>query len=129
RTARVLGDRTMIATTSAGDLDNAEVLRLPPLPDGRVPIVALLDQLGQRGILSLLVEGGAQTHAAFLAAGLVNKVYAYIAPKMIVGTEAPGPVGGGGIEHLNDGHRLRGTPVATPGEDTQLGAHLYSTRE
>ena len=129
RTARVLGDRTLIATTSGGDIDNAEVLRLPPLPDGRVPIEALLDQLGRRGILSLLVEGGGQTHAAFLAAGLVNKVYAYIAPKMIGGTEAPGPVGGVGIEHLNDALRLRDTEVVTLGDDTLFSGYLGVHRD
>src|SRR5439155_1027722 len=147
RTARVLGDRTIIATTSGGDIDNAEVLRLPPLPDGRVPIEALLDQLGQRGILSLLVEGGGQTHAAFLAAGLVNKVYAYIAPKMIGGTEAPGPVGGvrAGAEvnlelpisasSLLDGHLVQGhvdttaavRSVATAASGKEVTFELPST--
>src|SRR6266705_6188667 len=116
RTARVLGERTLIATTSAGALDCAEVLKLPPGPDGRVPIEALLDQLGQRGILSLLVEGGAQTHASFLAAGLVDRVYAYIAPTLIGGSEAPGPLGGDGIERLSDALRLRDTDVVTLGD-------------
>ena len=129
RTARVLGERTLIATTSAGDLDCAEVLTLPPGPDGRVPIEALLDQLGQRGILSLLVEGGAQTHAAFLAAGLVNKVYAYIAPKLIGGSEAPSPVGGVGIGNLNDALRLRDTEVVTLGDDILFSGYVDVHRD
>ncbi len=129
RTARVLGERTLIATTSAGDMDCAEVLKLPPGPDGRVPIEALLDQLGQRGILSLLVEGGAQTHAAFLAAGLVNKVYAYIAPKLIGGSEAPSPVGGVGIGHLNDALRLRDTEVVTLGDDILFSGYVDVHRD
>jgi len=117
RNARVLGERTLIATSSAGDMECAELLRLPPGLDGRVPIDALLDQLGQRGILSLLVEGGAQTHASFLAAALVDKVYAYIAPRLIGGSEAPGPVGGDGIERLGDALRLRDTDVVALGDD------------
>src|SRR6266700_122539 len=128
-TARVLGERTLIATTSAGDMDCAEVLKLPPDPDGRVPIEALLDQLGQRGILSLLVEGGAETHAAFLAVRLVNKVYAYIAPKLIGGSEAPTPVGGVGIEHLNDALRLRDTEVVTLGDDILFSGHVDVHRD
>lgn len=124
RTARVLGERTLIATTSGGEMVGAEVLRLPAGPDGRVPIEALLDQLGQRGILSVLVEGGAQTHAAFLAAGLVNKVYAYIAPRLIGGSEAPGPVGGSGIEHLSDALRLRDPDVVRLGDDILFSGYV-----
>lgn len=129
KSAHVLGERTLIATTSTGDLDRAEVLRLPPGPDERVPTGALLDQLGERGILSLLVEGGAQTHAAFLAAGLVNKVYAYIAPKLIGGSEASGPVGGVGIERLSDAIRLRDTDVLTLGDDILISGYVDVHRD
>jgi diaminohydroxyphosphoribosylaminopyrimidine deaminase / 5-amino-6-(5-phosphoribosylamino)uracil reductase len=129
RDARVLGERSLIATTSTGEMDCAELLRLPPGPDGRVPIDALLDQLGRRGILSLLVEGGAQTHASFLAAGLVNKVYAYIAPRLIGGGGAPGPVGGGGIEHLSDALRLRDTDVMALGDDILFSGYVDVHRD
>jgi diaminohydroxyphosphoribosylaminopyrimidine deaminase/5-amino-6-(5-phosphoribosylamino)uracil reductase len=129
KTARVLGEGTLIATTSAGDMDCAETLRLPPGPDGRVPIEALLDELGQRGILSLLVEGGAKTHASFLAAGLVDKVYAYIAPRLIGGSEAPGPVGGDGIERLSDALRLRDTDVISLGDDILISGYVDVHRD
>src|SRR6266481_2892584 len=129
KNARVLGERTLIATSSAGDMEFAELLRLPPGPDGRVPIEALLDQLGQRGILSLLVEGGAQTHASFLAAGLVDKGYAYIAPRLIGGSEAPGPVGGDGIERLSDTLRLRDTDVVALGDDILISGYVDVHRD
>ena len=129
KTARVLGERTLIATSSAGDMECAELLRLPPGPDGRVPIEVLLDQLGQRGILSLLVEGGAQTHASFVAAGLVDKVYAYIAPRLIGGSEAPGPVGGGGIERLSEALRLRDTDVMSLGDDILISGYVDVHRD
>jgi diaminohydroxyphosphoribosylaminopyrimidine deaminase / 5-amino-6-(5-phosphoribosylamino)uracil reductase len=129
KTARVLGERTLIATASAGEMECAEVLRLPPGPDGRVPIEALLDELGQRGILSLLVEGGAQTHAAFLAAGLVNKVYAYIAPILVGGIEAPGPIAGAGVEGLSDALRLNDTSVASFGDDILFSGYVDVHRD
>ena len=129
KNARVLGERTLIATTSGSDMDCAEIVRLPPGPDGRVPIDLLLDELGQRGILSLLVEGGAQTHASFLAAGLVNKVYAYVAPKLIGGSEASGPVGGGGIERLADAITLRATDVVTLGDDILISGYVDVHRD
>jgi diaminohydroxyphosphoribosylaminopyrimidine deaminase / 5-amino-6-(5-phosphoribosylamino)uracil reductase len=104
--ARVLGPGTILATTNAGTVEGAEVLRLPSDNRGRVSLEPLLDELGRREILSLLVEGGAETHASFFAAGLVDKVYAYIAPIVVGGREAPGPVAGSGVEHLTDALRL-----------------------
>jgi diaminohydroxyphosphoribosylaminopyrimidine deaminase/5-amino-6-(5-phosphoribosylamino)uracil reductase len=60
----------------------AEVVRLPA-GDGGVDLVALLEALGARGVSSLLVEGGGQVHGALLAAGLVDEVALFIAPKLI----------------------------------------------
>jgi diaminohydroxyphosphoribosylaminopyrimidine deaminase / 5-amino-6-(5-phosphoribosylamino)uracil reductase len=130
RTARLLtGGQTVVATSAEGTLDGAEVLTLPARADGRVPIEALLDQLGKRGILSVLVEGGAETHAAFLAAGLVNKVYAYIAPKLIGGTRAPGPVGGEGIEHLRDALDMLEVDVTDLGGDILISGYMDVHRD
>ena len=67
QSARIVGANTIIATTKAGRVGAAEVLRLPADADGRVSLPALLDELGNRGILSLLVEGGAEVHASFFA--------------------------------------------------------------
>jgi diaminohydroxyphosphoribosylaminopyrimidine deaminase/5-amino-6-(5-phosphoribosylamino)uracil reductase len=76
--------------------------------------------LGRRGLISLLVEGGAETHGSFLERGLVNKVYAYIAPKLIGGSAAPGPFGGVGVARLVDSVRLHEVEVARLGEDLQI---------
>lgn len=89
------------------------MLHLPADDRGRVSLEPLLDELGRREILSLLVEGGAETHASFFAAGLVDKVYAYIAPIVVGGREAPGPVAGSGVEHLADALRLTEVEVHT----------------
>lgn len=66
----------------------AEVLRLPGRR-GRVELGALLDALGRREILSLLVEGGGQVHGAFLAAGLADEVALFVAPKLIGAAGVP----------------------------------------
>ena len=67
QSARIVGANTIIASTKAGRVGAAEVLRLPAGADGRVSLPALLDELGNRGTLSLLVEGGAEVHASFFA--------------------------------------------------------------
>jgi diaminohydroxyphosphoribosylaminopyrimidine deaminase / 5-amino-6-(5-phosphoribosylamino)uracil reductase len=119
--AKVVGPNTLIATTRAGRMGAAEVLKLPATADGRVALEPLLDELGNRGILSVLVEGGSEVHASFFAKGLVDKVHAYVAPRLIGGNEAPGPLGGVGVEHLAEAIPLRDMDA------TRLGADLLIT--
>jgi diaminohydroxyphosphoribosylaminopyrimidine deaminase/5-amino-6-(5-phosphoribosylamino)uracil reductase len=74
----------------------AEVVLLPGDAQGRVPLPALLQHLGARGVQSLLLEGGATVYAAFIAAGLVDSVALFLAPRLqgggvpLVGGEPPG---------------------------------------
>lgn len=66
--------------------------------NGKVDLQDLMEKLGQRGIDSVYVEGGATVHAALIESGLVDEVHAYVAPKIFGGRKAPGPVGGEGVE-------------------------------
>lgn len=54
-------------------------------PGGRVSLKPALEVLAARGIQSLLVEGGAAIHGAFIAAGLVDRVALFVAPKLLGG--------------------------------------------
>lgn len=76
----------------------AEVVELPRGTDG-VELRALLSALYQRERLLVLVEGGARLAAGFLAAGLVDRVVAYIAPALLgAGTPVIGDFGAATIE-------------------------------
>lgn len=70
--------------------------------DELVDLKMLLKELGKRKIDSILVEGGASVNAAFFEQKLVQKVYVYIAPKIIMGRNAKSPVGGRGIDKMTD---------------------------
>jgi diaminohydroxyphosphoribosylaminopyrimidine deaminase/5-amino-6-(5-phosphoribosylamino)uracil reductase len=129
QSARVVGPGTLIATTRAGRVGAAEVLKLPASPDGHVSLPALLDELGRRKLLSVLVEGGGELHASFLGENLVDKVYAYVAPRVIGGRTAPGPVGGTGVEHLADAIPLRDLDVTRLGEDLLISAYADVHRD
>ena len=129
QSARVVGSNTVIATTKPGRVGLAEVLKLPASTDGRVSIEDLLDELGRRNLLSLLVEGGAEVHAAFFAAGLVDKLYAYVAPKLIGGKDAPGPLAGTGIEHLADATLLTDVDFLRLGDDIVISAYTNVHRD
>jgi diaminohydroxyphosphoribosylaminopyrimidine deaminase/5-amino-6-(5-phosphoribosylamino)uracil reductase len=122
--AKVIGPNTLIATTRSGDVGEAETLVLAPTADGRVGLAPLLDELGRRGILSLLVEGGAEVHASFFAEGLVDRVQAYLAPIIIGGREAPGPVGGDGILSLTKAIRLHDVDTTRIGDDLWITGYV-----
>ena len=129
QSARVVGANTLIATTKAGRVGAAEVLRLPPDAAGRVSLPDLLDELGRRGILSLLVEGGAEVHASFFAGSLVDKVHAYVAPRLIGGRDAPGPLGGEGIEHLAAATHLNELDFVRLGDDLLITGYVDVHRD
>jgi diaminohydroxyphosphoribosylaminopyrimidine deaminase/5-amino-6-(5-phosphoribosylamino)uracil reductase len=129
QSALVVGPNTLIATTRVGRVGAAEVLRLPPDAAGHVNLPALLDVLGQRGILSLLVEGGAEVHASFFTAGLVDKVNAYVAPRLIGGRAAPGPLGGEGVEHLAAAIHLDQLDFVRLGDDLLITGYVDVHRD
>src|SRR5487761_1439988 len=127
--AKVVGPNTLIATTRAGRMGLAEVVKFLAMPDGRVALQPLLDELGQRGILSLLVEGGGTVHASFVSEGLVDKVYAYVAPTLIGGREAPSALGGSGVEHLAEAVRLRELDATKLGDDLLITGYVDVHRD
>lgn len=61
----------------------AKVIRLPKGGDGRIDLRGLLRYLGEKNILSMLVEGGAHIHGAFWAQGLVDELLLIYAPFLI----------------------------------------------
>jgi diaminohydroxyphosphoribosylaminopyrimidine deaminase/5-amino-6-(5-phosphoribosylamino)uracil reductase len=129
QSARIVGPNTLIASTRQGRVGAAEVVRLPAGADGRVSLPALLDELGARGMLSLLVEGGAEVHASFFADGLVDKVCAYIAPSLIGGRDAPSPLGGNGVEHLAGSTRLQELDLTRLGDDVLITGYVDVHRD
>jgi diaminohydroxyphosphoribosylaminopyrimidine deaminase/5-amino-6-(5-phosphoribosylamino)uracil reductase len=69
-------------------------------------------------MLTLLVEGGSELLGSFFAEKLVDRVWVFIAPLIIGGRNAPGPVGGLGIDGLARAIRLRHLQVETPGANS-----------
>lgn len=87
---------------------------------GRVDLAALLTRLYQDGHRYVLVEGGPVLAGAFWAAGLVDRVVAYLAPALLgAGANALGDAGVGSIDAAI---RLDIRDVATVGDDVRLVA-------
>ena len=85
----------------------AEVIELAGDRDRR--LAAALDELGRRGITSLLVEGGAELAGSLLAAGEVDELRVFIAP-LVLGGGRP-LAAGAGAERIADGDRAAGGRV------------------
>lgn len=111
------------ARAEALERAGAEIL-LCNAVNGRVDLADLMRRLGARKIDSVLLEGGAALHFAALEAGIVHKVQAYIAPKLIGGAGAKSPVGGQGFAKMADALPLRHMTVIPLGEDFLLEGEL-----
>lgn len=103
--------------------DNVEKLEMPPGLGG-VDMVALIDELGARGVTSLLVEGGGALLGTLMDLDLVDMVVAFIAPLIIGGADAPGPVGGGGIETPSRAAGLEDVQVERLGPDLVVSGRV-----
>ena len=68
--------------------------------EGRIPLDSLLDCLGQRGVTNLLLEGGPRVAGAFLDAGEIDEVWAFIAPLIEGGSHSGSPILGRGVDHI-----------------------------
>ena len=95
----------------------AEVVTLPVVDPASV-----LADLGRRGVASVLVEGGGEVHAAFVEAGVFERVEVAVAPLLVGGRGAPGPLGGIGADRLERALRLERPRLARRGEDLLLSA-------
>lgn len=69
-----------------------------PAKEGELDLQAMMQRLGEEKVDSVMVESGGTLAWSFLKAGLVNRVQAYIAPKIFGGAGAPTPVRGTGVD-------------------------------
>lgn len=117
--------KTIVATTDKADKDkilklqaqDVDVIVVDKDENDKVDIEKLLDILGQQNICSILVEGGATLSGSFVAKKLVDKVYFFIAPKIVGGKEAKTPVAGTGILNLQEALALKDIQIEKLEED------------
>lgn len=86
----------------------------------RVEPRLVVEDLFQRGVHSLLVEGGGEVLASFAAAGVFDRVRLLVAPLLIGGRQAPGPLGGDGTASLAEAPRLDHVDLERRGQDVVL---------
>jgi diaminohydroxyphosphoribosylaminopyrimidine deaminase/5-amino-6-(5-phosphoribosylamino)uracil reductase len=96
-----------------------EVLALSA-ESGRPTVSGLLDELGQRRMTNILVEGGAAVLGSFLDAAAIDEVHVFIAPRLAGGAEAKTPIGGRGVDRMAETLNLAECRVERVDEDVYL---------
>jgi diaminohydroxyphosphoribosylaminopyrimidine deaminase/5-amino-6-(5-phosphoribosylamino)uracil reductase len=90
-------------------------------------LTRLLLHLGERRLTNVLVEGGAGLLGSLRDRGLIDEVWAFVAPKLIGGDSATAPMGGDGESRVNDAPRILIEEVATIGDDLLVHGLVRAT--
>lgn len=123
--------KTIIATTEkaekakirALEKKGAEVI-ITPIKDNGVDLSFLMKAIGEKKIDSILLEGGSNINYSALEEGIVDKVNAFISPKIIGGDTAKTPVGGDGKKYMKDAMSLQNIEVHNFGNDIMIEGYV-----
>jgi diaminohydroxyphosphoribosylaminopyrimidine deaminase/5-amino-6-(5-phosphoribosylamino)uracil reductase len=145
------GERTILFTPHALELPpNVEVIEVEPaargprpaekenaspagrgLPaagpsDARIDLEFVLHALHERGVQSLIVEGGSLLHSDFIRRGLWQKMVVFVAPAIVGGAEAPSIFSGEPVSRLTDAYRFSFDRAEMIGSDLMVVGYRLS---
>lgn len=106
------------------ELERLATVWIAPTAANRIDLRWLMAELGKRPVSSLLVEGGGEIHAAFLAAGAAQRIAFFYAPKILGGFAARRGIAGEGFGALQSVPRLHNLRNRLVGEDLLIEADL-----
>ena len=95
-----------------------------PEKNNKVDLTFLIKKLGEKGIDSILIEGGSALNFSAIEEGIVDKVYSFISPKIVGGASAKSPVGGNGFDTLNQAVNLSIESITRYDEDIMVEAYI-----
>ena len=127
---------TLVATTAAAPQGSvtawtaagAEVVPFDAGDGEGVPVDSLIEHLGKRDVLNVLVEGGPTLAWSAIRSGVVDRLVIYFAPKLIGGERAPGVLGGDGVATIAEALPLRIREVTRVGQDLKVVADVHRDR-
>ena len=94
-----------------------QLLQVAQNQDGTVKLPELMRRLGEEKIDSILLEGGGTLNASMLEEKLIQRLYAFVAPKLVAGAKAKSPVEGKGILKMKDAISLHNVETVLYGKD------------
>lgn len=123
--------RTIVAVTELAPAEKLQKIKdkggeviITPLKNNKVDLNYLMKALGEKGIDSILIEGGSELNFSAIEAGIVDKVNAFIAPKIIGGNMAKTPIGGQGIELMKNALILNNIDIQRFGDDLMIEGYI-----
>lgn len=123
--------QTIIATTEKASEFKIKKLKeigaeviVTPLKNNGVDLSYLMKALGEKKIDSVLLEGGGELSYSALEEGIVDKVNAFIAPKIVGGRSSKTPVGGIGKEYMSEAIILKHIKVRHFDEDIMIEGYI-----
>jgi diaminohydroxyphosphoribosylaminopyrimidine deaminase/5-amino-6-(5-phosphoribosylamino)uracil reductase len=123
--------KTIIAVTEKANKEKLRLLEeksaeiiVTPSKNERIDLSLLMKELGERKIDSILLEGGSELNYAALEEGIVDKINAFIAPKIVGGITAKTPVGGQGKAYMEDAINLKCVDIHRFGDDIMIEAYI-----
>ena len=88
--------------------------------EGKLPVESILRVLGQAGVSRVFVEGGGRTLGRFFDAGQVDELHVFVAPKLVGGRGAHGPIGGRGRDRIPEASDFATLAVDRTGDDVYM---------
>lgn len=123
-------DRTLILVADQAPPDRVAALRAAGAnvvslssTNSHVDPRAALDEMGRRGIRRVLIEGGGELTASFFERRLVDRILAFVAPKLSGGRGSPSPLGGVGRHPMASAITLEQVELRSVGPDYLVEAY------
>ncbi len=98
-----------------------------PDKNQKVDLGFLCERLGEKGIDSVLIEGGSTLNFSAIEEGIVDKVYSFISPKLLGGEKALTPVGGKGISTIDQAITLNIDKITHFDEDLLIESYIIKS--
>jgi diaminohydroxyphosphoribosylaminopyrimidine deaminase/5-amino-6-(5-phosphoribosylamino)uracil reductase len=129
RTLIAVSVRAEKSKVNALKAQGAVILYVPEVEDGRLDFRILMNELGEQKISYLMVEGGSTVSAAMLKADLVDKVFWFVAPKIVGGIDAVSAVGGTSPLEIAQSLQLKDVKYEQIGPDMLMRGYVHTPWE
>jgi diaminohydroxyphosphoribosylaminopyrimidine deaminase/5-amino-6-(5-phosphoribosylamino)uracil reductase len=106
-----------------------EIMRTPVSAEGRIDVMSAMSALAQRGIVSLMVEGGAELAGSFLATRMADELHAFLAPILLGPRGRPGAVDWAGPDVPAKAPRIAHPSWEVCGDDAHVFGRLVYPEE
>ena len=135
QTARETPTILLAGTDAPSDLETelvahgVEVMRVPVTAEGRIDPHVAMEAIAQRGIVWLMIEGGAELAGSVLAARLVDELHCFIAPILLGPRGRPGAVDWAGPDAPGKAPRIESPQWEVTGNDAHVFGRLVYPEE